>query len=118
MGSRTFSLSGGEIDGTQTATTLASGTFTSMFTLTLPKGMWIITSYVNATTAFNEAFYCRMRKNTATLTRENLDGRGGGGISLASMTNSSGSDVIDLYVYQGSGSDKTIEGNLRAIRLR
>ena len=118
MASRTFVGIGGFKSATQDLTTLPSdGNFHTVFSMTLPRGIWLVSGYVNATASFQEAFYCRMRKNTNTLCRENLDGRGGGGISLATGVSSDGTAVIDLWVYQGSGSDKTIQGYLNAYRI-
>ena len=118
MASRNFAGIGGFVNATQDATTLTNdGNFHVIFSMTLPRGIWLVNGYINATTAFNESFYCRMRKNTNTLCRENLDGRGGGGISLAAGVSSDGTAVIDLYAYQGSSSDKTIQGYLCAYRI-
>lgn len=99
--------------------TLPSQTFTTINTLTLPAGTWIITGYVNATEAFTEAFYCRLLKNNATITRENLDGRGGGGISLAALNViSTGTATFTLYAYQGTSASKTVVSRFQAVRIK
>ena len=109
---------GTEAYSSQTVT-LSSQNFETVGSITLTAGYWIITAYINASEAFDEAFYCRLLKNGATLARENLDGRGGGGISLSALCDVlNGTVTISLYAYQGSNSNKTVTYRLYAIRIK
>lgn len=98
----------------------ATATVTTITSLRLSAGRYVIIGFVDWTTSYN---------NTYNVYLQNADGESisspvrnsmlsGGGINISGMLEVTGTDTAILKTYQSSGSTRTARGWIKAIRFR
>lgn len=98
-------------------TAIPSGTVTTVGSITLTPGTWVITAGFQFTTSFTQGAYIALY-NTDVYTIVRGTGDSGGGFSLSHIEHVTANKTISLQAYQGSGSSKTINRlEFRAVRV-
>lgn len=98
-------------------TTIPSGTTTTVATISLSVGIWIITGGFQFTESFTQGAYIMLNgSDVATIVRGT--GSSGGGFSLSHLEKVTSTKSISLQAYQSSGSSKTVNRlEFRAVRI-
>ena len=109
-------------DGTFTTTTVASETNTTLCSLTLEKGVWIITGGFQWTTSFGQitiaSFQTSQGVIPGAIVRDSVGS--GGGFDLTTIVYTDNASLtVDFVGYQASGSSKEIKSTkFRAVRIK
>lgn len=108
-------------DAASGSTTVTSGTWQTVRTITLPAGVWILTGYAEWTSSFDQRASVRFNSSSSEVAYMAIRGTAGGngGQFTAQILRLTASTTITLQVYQYSGSDKTISSNtkMRAVLI-
>ena len=102
-------------------TTVPSNSYTNVMSLTLPKGTWVIMAHGSFTDSFDGQMIMEIRRGSTRLTNTTVRGTGisGGGLHTGIIETVSSSTTYNLYMWQGSGSDKTADGRLlTAVKIK
>ena len=111
-------------DGTFTTTTVASETNTTLCSLTLEKGVWILSGGFQWSSSFSQATVAYFQTSSGVISGSlvRATGDNGGGFDLTTIvytTNASQAVTVDIVGYQASGSSKTIKSTkFRAVRIK
>lgn len=107
--------------GTSITATVPTGAMTSIMSVTLSRGTWVITGGCEFSTSFSQLASIRLYDGSSYLNGTYVRGTGndGGGFNTSLVKKiTSASQTIYLQTRQDSGSDKTaIHINLTAVRI-
>lgn len=104
-----------QTDGASGSTTVPSGAWTTVRTISLSKGTWILTGHVEFTAAFTQLAGMRFNSSSSAVSyaAERGTGGGGGGFNSSQIIEADEAITVTLEAYQASGSDKTVTGNTK-----
>ena len=109
------------IDDSSRTSTVQTGTWTVIRTITLPKGVWVLTGHLEYTEAFTQMTAMRFNSNSSAVSYAAARGTGigGGGFNSSQIIEASSSTEVTLEAYQASGANKKISGNskMRAVKV-
>lgn len=105
------------VTGSASTTTIPTGTTTTVSTISLPAGTWVITGAFEFSTTFTQAAIISFSGITPTSTVRGT-GTDGGGFCTTSIQVLSATTSVSLTAYQASGSNKTIKNVLfKAVKI-
>lgn len=119
--STNLNVIGEYVNSSNVTTTVPTATATNIRSMTLSRGVWVITAGAGYSTSFTQADYIRLKDGTTNIGGTQVRGTGAGGGHLNTSTVYAVTDssaTIYLVAYQASGSDKTTESTmLKAVRI-
>ena len=103
-----------------TTTTLPYNATTSLCSITIDKGVWIVRGYINFTTSTDGRRGIGVGNSSTTDANQRASDYGYTRMTTVKIINNDISDTytINLYGFQASGSDMTIEGLLSAVKIK
>lgn len=105
-------------EGSRVTTNVPSETMTTIATLSLGSGKWVIVGGFEFSSSFTQGTVAALSNGSSQLCGVRGTGANGGGWNMTAIETVSSTTTISLQAYQGSGSAKTVKNiMLRAIKI-
>lgn len=93
-----------------------ANTFTNIITVTLSKGVWVVTSFINLSQSITGIYVHRLVGSSTTIAQIRNNGQNGGGTSLAAVVNVNTSLPVTLSGHIPTAVNMT--GTITAVRIK
>lgn len=117
----TISTLGTIVDDSGVTTSVSGSTWTTVRTINLPKGIWLLTGHLEYSTSFSQQAAMRFNSSSSAVSYAAArgTGTGGGGFNSSQIIRATSAITVTMEAYHASSSSKTITNNskMRAVKV-